>query len=248
MTFGEVRPGEVVLVGAGPGDPGLMTLAGKAAIEQADVLLTDHLVPGEALAWTRRGAEVVDVSKHPGGRATPQAEINRLLIEHARAGRRVVRLKGGDGFVFGRGGEEVLACAEAGVPVVVVPGVTSATAVPAYAGIPVTHRGLSQGFAVVSGHLPPGHPDSTIDYKALASTGTTIVVLMGVRTLTAIATALRDAGLDPETPAAVIADGALPTQRVLRGTLATIADQADAEHVGPPAVTVIGAVAAFDPS
>lgn len=237
--------GEVVLVGAGPGDPGLVTVAGKAALAAADVVLADRLVPVEALSWLRPGAEIVDVAKHPGGPATTQEQINRLLVAHARAGRRVVRLKGGDSFVFGRGGEEVLACAEAGVPVRVVPGVTSSIAVPALVGIPVTHRGRTQGFTVVSGHVPPGHPDSTVDFAALAAVGTTIVVLMGVRTLGAITAALVAAGLDPATPAAVVADGGLPAQRVETGTVATIATVAAEAGIGPPAVTVIGAVAGF---
>ncbi len=244
-----VRPlGDVVLVGAGPGDPELMTLGGRAALARADVVLCDRLVPPQALGWTRPDAELLDVAKLPGGPATPQDEINRVLIEQARAGRRVVRLKGGDSFVFGRGGEELLACAEAGVCVRVIPGVTSSVSVPALAGIPVTHRGLSQGFAVVSGHVPPGHPDSTIDYRALAAAGTTIVVLMGVRTLPAIASALTGAGLDPATPAAVVADGGLPSQRIVTGTVASIGADANAAGVRPPAVTVIGAVAGLGPS
>jgi uroporphyrin-III C-methyltransferase len=235
--------GTVTLVGAGPGDPGLMTLAGRTALEAADTVLTDRLVPLAALAWTRPGTEIIDVAKVPGGRATAQRQINRLLIERARAGRRVVRLKGGDGFVLGRGGEEVLACAEAGVPVTVVPGVSSSTSVPALAGIPVTHRGLAQGFSVVSGHLPPGHPECTVDFAALAASGTTIVVLMGVQNLPAIATALCEAGMDPTCPAAVIADGALPSQLLVRATLATVAERAAAARISPPAITVIGAVA-----
>lgn len=175
-TVTSAEAGTVTLVGAGPGDPGLMTVAGRQALEQADVVVTDRLVPLAALDWTRPGTPIIDVAKLPGGRTTPQDQINQLLIDHARAGRRVVRLKGGDGFVLGRGGEEVLACAAASIGVHVIPGVTSATAVPALAGIPVTHRGLAQGFTVVSGHVPPGHPESTVDYKALAATGTTIVV------------------------------------------------------------------------
>ncbi|WP_296603160.1 SAM-dependent methyltransferase, partial [Nocardioides sp.] len=148
----------VALVGGGPGDAGLMTVAGRAAVEQADVLLVDHLAPAEALAWARPDALVVDVAKLPRGAFTPQERINDLLVEHARRGRRVVRLKGGDGFVFGRGMEEVLACTEADLPVRVIPGVTSSVAVPALGGIPVTHRGVVQGFSVISGHVPPGHP------------------------------------------------------------------------------------------
>ncbi|KQV75054.1 uroporphyrinogen-III C-methyltransferase [Aeromicrobium sp. Root344] len=233
--------GTVTLVGGGPGDPGLVTVAGRAAIERADVIVTDRLAPLAALAWARPDAEIIDVAKIPGGRSTSQDEINQLLVEHAKSGKNVVRFKGGDNFVFGRGSEELLACLDAGIEARVIPGVSSAIAAPALAGIPVTHRGLTQGFTVISGHVPPGHPESTLDYAALATSGTTIVVLMGVRTLGAICGALIDGGLDPRTPAAVIADGALPSQRVVRATLAKI-DEAAAE-LGAPAVAVIGRVA-----
>ncbi|MCW2831842.1 MAG: cobA [Aeromicrobium sp.] len=233
--------GSVTLVGGGPGDPGLVTVAGRAAIERADVIVTDRLAPLAALGWARPDVEIIDVAKIPGGRSTSQDEINRLLVEHATSGRHVVRFKGGDGFVFGRGGEELLACLDAGLDARVVPGVTSAVGAPALAGIPVTHRGLTQGFTVISGHVPPGHADSTLDYAALARAGTTIVVLMGVRTLPAICTALTDGGLHPSTPAAVIADGTMPSQHVVRATLGTIATAA--ADVGAPAVAVIGDVA-----
>ncbi|AWB93641.1 uroporphyrinogen-III C-methyltransferase [Aeromicrobium chenweiae] len=236
------RTGSVTLVGGGPGDPGLLTVAGRAAIESADVIVTDRLAPIAALGWARPGVQVVDVAKIPGGRSTSQDEINRLLVEHATSGRHVVRLKGGDSFVFGRGGEELLACHDAGIRTRVVPGVTSAIAAPALAGIPVTHRGLTQGFTVVSGHVPPGHPESTLDYAALARSGSTLVVLMGVRTLGAICAALTSAGLDPATPAAVVADGALPSQQVVRATLDTIDAAATAVGIGAPAVAVIGSV------
>lgn len=234
--------GEVVLVGAGPGDPDLMTVGGLRALGEADVVVTDRLVPLPALDAVRADALVIDVAKVPGGRSTPQETINDLLVEHARAGRRVVRLKGGDPFVFGRGGEEALACAAAGVPVRVLPGVTSSVSAPALAGVPVTHRGITQGFTVVSGHVPPDHPDSTVDWKALASTGTTLVVLMGVRTLGAIAEALVQGGLDPRTPAAVVADAGLPSQRRVDGTVGTIAQVVADAGIGAPAVTVVGAV------
>ncbi len=233
--------GTVTLVGGGPGDPGLVTVAGREAIEGADVIVTDRLAPLAALAWARPDAEIIDVAKIPGGRSTSQDEINQLLVEHAKSGKNVVRFKGGDNFVFGRGSEELLACLHAGIDARVVPGVSSAIAAPALAGIPVTHRGLTQGFTVISGHVPPGHPESTLDYKALAASGTTIVVLMGVRTLSAICAALIDGGLDADTPAAVIADGTMPSQRVVRATLATI-DEA-AGDLTAPAVAVIGAVA-----
>lgn len=232
--------GSVVLVGGGPGDPGLLTVAGREALEAADVVVTDRLAPLATLADLRPDVEIVDVAKVPGGRSTPQQEINDLLIAHARAGRAVVRLKGGDPFVFGRGGEEVEACVAAGVPVRVIPGVTSAIAAAAAGGVPVTHRGVTQGFTVISGHVPPGHPDSTLDYRALATAGTTIVVLMGVRTLGAICAALVEGGLDPATPAAVVADATLPSQHVVRATVATI--DTEAAGLRPPAVAVIGPV------
>jgi uroporphyrin-III C-methyltransferase len=235
--------GRVVLVGGGPGDPGLLTLAGRRALQTADVVVTDRLAPLAALTELDPGVEVVDVGKVPGGRATSQDEINRLLVTHAAAGRNVVRLKGGDSFVFGRGGEEMQACEAAGIEVSVVPGVTSALAVPAAAGIPVTHRGVTQGFTVVSGHVSPHDPMSTVDYAALARSGTSLVLLMAVATLADIAGALLDGGLAPETPAATIADGTLAGQRVVRAPLSRIADEVRAAGISPPAVTVIGAVA-----
>lgn len=240
-TLEPLNPGTVTLVGGGPGDPGLMTVAGRAAVEQADVLLVDHLAPQGALAWARRDAELVDVAKLPRGAFTSQERINELLISHARAGRRVVRLKGGDGFVFGRGGEELQACAAAGVEVRVVPGVTSSVAVPALAGIPVTHRGLVQGFSVISGHVPPDDPTCSLNYRALATSGTTLVVLMGVANLAAIAAELIARGIGPETPAAVIARGGHPDQEVRTASISTIA--AVATGITPPAITVIGEVA-----
>lgn len=239
-----IDTGSVTLVGGGPGDPGLVTVAGREAIEAADVIITDRLAPLAALAWARSDAEIIDAAKIPGGRSTSQDDINRMLIEHAKSGQHVVRFKGGDSFVFGRGAEELLACRDAGIEARVIPGVTSAIAAPAMAGIPVTHRGLTQGFTVISGHVPPGHPDSTLDYAALARSGSTIVVLMGVRTLSAICAALATGGLDPATPAAVVADGAMPSQQVVRATLATI-DTA-AAGLGAPAVAVIGDVASID--
>lgn len=236
-------PGTVTLVGGGPGDAGLMTVAGRAAVEQADVLLVDHLAPEEALAWASPEALVMNVAKLPRGDFTPQERINELMVEHARNGSRVVRLKGGDGFVFGRGMEELQACTAADIAVRVIPGVTSSVAVPALGGIPVTHRGLVQGFSVISGHVPPGHPASTLDYGALVRSGTTLVVLMGVATLPAITAAFVENGLDPATPAAVVARGGHLDQQVVTGSVADIA--VIAAHVAPPAITVIGEVASF---
>lgn len=239
-------PGTVALVAGGPGDPDLLTLAGARFLGQADVVLHDHLAP-DVSALVRPDAELIGVGKRPhSADAARQEDINALLIEHARAGRRVVRLKGGDSYVFGRGGEEWQACAEAGVPVFVVPGVTSATAAPAFAGIPVTHRSLSQGFTVVSGHVAPGDPRSDLDWGALAASGTTLVVLMGVGHLAPIVAALRSGGLEGDTPAAVISSAFTEDASVLRGTLATISDQAVSAGVRPPSITVIGAVAALN--
>ncbi len=240
--------GRVVLVGGGPGDVELLTVAGLGAVRTADVIVHDRLAPLGALRHARPDALIIDVGKIPRGAFTPQETINALLVEHGLAGRRVVRLKGGDNFVFGRGGEEWQACAAAGVPVEIIPGVSSALAAPALAGIPLTHRSLTQGFSVVSGHLPPGDPHSTVNWAALAQTNTTIVILMGLATLDAIATELVVLGLDPATPAATVADGGLPSQRVVRGTVADIAAETGRAGIRPPAVTVIGAVAAFSPT
>lgn len=238
--------GRVILVGGGPGDPGLITVAGVQAVREADVIISDRLAPLAVLGEAREGTEYVDVSKIPRGATTQQEEINRLLVEHARAGRTVVRLKGGDSFVFGRGGEELEACHAAGIDVALIPGVTSAIAAPELAGIPVTHRGLNQGFTVLSGHVPPGDPRSMLDYAALARTGTDLVLLMAVATLPAITASLIAAGMDPQTPAATIADAGLSSQRDVRGTVSTIAAVVAAAGVVSPAVTVIGAVAGFD--
>jgi uroporphyrin-III C-methyltransferase len=237
--------GRVTLVGGGPGDPGLLTLRGSQALADADVVVVDRLAPLAVLDGLREGVEIVDVSKIPRGRFTPQEEINDLLVSRARDGLVVVRLKGGDSFVFGRGMEEVIACAEAGVAVEVVPGVSSAIAVPELAGIPLTHRGVSQGFTVVTGHAAPDDPRSTLDWDALARTGTTLVILMGVETLVPVVAALVKAGRDLSTPLACVMDGGLPSQKVLRGTLASVVGSGPPAELRPPAVIVIGAVAAF---
>jgi uroporphyrin-III C-methyltransferase / precorrin-2 dehydrogenase / sirohydrochlorin ferrochelatase len=238
--------GWVTLVGGGPGDAGLLTEAGRRAVRAADVVLYDRLAPLAVLAEAAQGAELIDVGKVPRGRHTPQETINEALVSHARAGRRVVRLKGGDSFVFGRGGEEVQACTAAGVRVRVVPGVSSALAAPALAGIPVTHRSLSQGFTVVSGHVPPGDPRSDVDWATLARSRTTLVILMGVANLDAICRTLQAGGLEQGTPAAVVADAGSAQMRVVRGRLDDIAASAAAAEIGPPAVTVIGSVAGLD--
>lgn len=236
--------GRVTLVGGGPGDPGLLTVAGLDALRSADVVLYDHLVPLASLDECRAGVLLIDVGKLPGGRSTSQQRINELLIEHARAGRHVVRFKGGDPFVFGRGGEEVIACAEAGIAVEVIPGVSSSIAGPALAGIPITHRGVVQAFTVVSGHVPPGHAASTTNWGALARAGHTIVVLMGVANLAAICAELVAHGSPATTPAAVVADAWLPTMTTVRGTVGDIARVA--AGVRPPAIVVIGDVAGLE--
>ncbi|WP_239394000.1 uroporphyrinogen-III C-methyltransferase [Frankia sp. CiP3] len=237
-------PGEVWLVGAGPGDPGLLTIRGRELLGRADVVVTDRLVSAGVLALARPGAEVVHSGKSAGALTRTQEDVNALLVDRALAGHMVVRLKGGDPFVLGRGGEEAEACRLAGVRCTVVPGVTSAFAGPAYAGIPVTHRGAAQEVAVVSGHLSPGHPDSTVDWAALGASRMTVVVLMGVARLAGITAALIDGGRSPDTPVAMIERATTPAQRVIRGTLDTIAVDAIVLGVRSPAVVVIGDVAA----
>jgi len=239
--------GVVALVGAGPGDPELITVKGRRLLAEADVVVADRLTPGLLLDELRADAELVDASKIPYGPAATQEEINRILVERARAGLRVVRLKGGDPFVFGRGGEEVAACTVAGIPVTVVPGVTSAVAAPAMAGIPVTHRGVAHEFVVVSGHVAPGDPASLVDWSALARLRGTVCVLMGLANLPAIVAALMTYGRDPGTPAAVIQDGTTGAQRVVRAPLHALAETAASEGIQPPAVVVIGDLAAGIP-
>jgi uroporphyrin-III C-methyltransferase / precorrin-2 dehydrogenase / sirohydrochlorin ferrochelatase len=235
--------GSVVLVGGGPGDPDLITVRGRQAVASADVVVADHLAPLPLLETLPPEVEVVDASKLPRGRSMAQEQINELLVERALAGKRVVRLKGGDPFVFGRGMEEVEACAAAGVPVEVVPGVTSAIAVPALAGIPVTHRGLTHEFVVVSGHLPPGHPQSLVDWAAVARLRGTVVVLMGVETAPAIAEALVRHGRPAGTPVAVVSEGSTPNQRTVRTTLGGLAGAIEEAAIRPPSVWVVGEVA-----
>lgn len=231
--------GRVALVGGGPGDPGLVTTRGRRLLAQADVVVVDRLAPRALLDDLADDVLVVDVGKTPGHHPVPQSEISALLVEHALAGRDVVRLKGGDPYVFGRGGEELAACRAHGVEVEVVPGVTSAVSVPAAAGIPVTHRGLSRGFTVLTGHddvgSVPGGPDHTL------------VLLMGVTRLADTARALVEAGRAPSTPVAVVEDGYGQRQRTTLGTLADIAERAAAVGVQAPAVTVVGDVVTMSP-
>lgn len=239
-------PGGVVLVGGGPGDPDLITVGGLEAVREADVIIYDRLAPLAVLDQARPDAEKIDVGKIPRGPQTSQDDINAMLIEHAKQGRRVVRLKGGDNFLFGRGGEEAIECAEAGIPVRVIPGVSSSIAAPALAGIPVTHRGLSQGVTIVSGHVPPGDDRSDINWQALAVSRTTLVILMGVKYLPEIVKELTAGGLDPKTGAAIVMEAGSPRMQVLRGSVGEIADIAQREGVTPPAITIIGSVATLD--
>ncbi|WP_250035831.1 uroporphyrinogen-III C-methyltransferase [Paractinoplanes maris] len=232
----------VALVGAGPGDPELITVKGRRLLAAADVVVADRLVPGMLLGELRPEVEFVDAAKIPYGPAAAQEEINRILVERALEGKFVVRLKGGDPFVFGRGGEEAIACAQAGVPVFVVPGVTSSIAAPALAGIPVTHRGVAHEFTVVSGHIPPDHPDSLVDWAALAHLRGTVVVLMGLKNLGKITARLIAEGRAADTPAAVVQEGSTSHQRSLRSTLGEVTVAAAEAGIRPPAVVVIGEV------
>lgn len=239
---GRRRPRGVALVGGGPGDPALLTVRGRRLLSQADVVVVDRLAPRGVLDELADDVEVVDAAKIPYGRAAAQRFINDTLISSARAGRFVVRLKGGDPFLFGRGGEELLACLRAGVPVTVVPGVTSAIAGPAAAGVPVTHRGVARELHVISAHRSPSAPDSTVDWAAVAKLGGTLVLLMAVERIAEVAAALRRAGRDPDTPVAVIADATLPTQRTIFATLRTAATRVAETGIRPPAVVVVGEV------
>jgi uroporphyrin-III C-methyltransferase/precorrin-2 dehydrogenase/sirohydrochlorin ferrochelatase len=234
--------GRVVLVGGGPGDPDLLTLRGYRELLTADVVVTDRLAPTGLLDGLPPEVEVVDVGKDPRGHAARQEDINALLVERARGGAHVVRLKGGDPFVLGRGSEEVEACLAAGVRVEVVPGVTSATAAATLAGVPLTERGTTQHFVVVSGHVPPGDPRSTVDWKALAALDATLVLLMAVANLGPIAAALVAGGRPPTTPCAVVENASLPAQRIMTATLADLADRVASADVVPPAVVIVGDV------
>jgi uroporphyrinogen III methyltransferase/synthase len=265
LTGGEVRGGCVYLVGAGPGDPGLLSARALQLIATADVILHDRLIPPSALDGARADAELLYVGKEGGGPSVPQERTEELMIARARAGASVVRLKGGDPFVFGRGGEEALKLREAGIPFEIVPGVSAGVAASAYAGIPVTHRGLAGAVAFVTGHereiadegsgaaagdggsadTRPGDQDGRVDWHALAAFPGTLVLYMGVRRLGEITAALIAAGRSGDEPAAVVQDGTLPTQRSVHGTLATIAETVSREGIGAPAVTVIGAVASL---
>ncbi len=235
----------VALVGGGPGDPELITVRGRRLLAEADVVVVDRLAPRALLDELSPRVEVVDAAKIPYGRSMAQREINRTIVEHALAGKFVVRLKGGDSFVFGRGYEEVIACAQAGVPCQVVPGVTSAVAVPAVAGVPVTHRGVAHEFTVVSGHVAPDDPSCLVDYAALGRLRGTLVLLMAVERIGAIAAALIEHGRERATPVAIVQDGTNADQRVVAATLGSVAEVVAAERIRPPAIIVVGDVAAL---
>ena len=232
--------GKVFLVGAGPGDPELLTRKGERILASADTVVFDHLVGEAVLDLAPAGAERVYVGKQPGHHELPQSDINRLLIERARAGRCVVRLKGGDPFVFGRGGEEIIDLAAAGVPFEVVPGVTAACAASAYSGIPLTHRGIVRACTLVSGHLIDGRCD--LDWPALARPGQTIVVYMGVAAIAIICAQLVAHGLDAGTPAAAIRNATIGSQQTIVGTLADLPDRLAAAQLAPPVIVIIGEV------
>lgn len=243
--------GKVYLVGAGPGDPDLITRKALRLLAAADVVIYDRLIPRELLWEARPDAEVIDAGKAPTTQRLSQDAINQILVERATQGKTVLRLKGGDPLVFGRGGEEALVCHQHGIPFEIVPGISSAYAVPAYAGIPLTHRRLSSCFTVITGHealgnAKPGAPEcpsvNSVNYEALAKIGGTIVILMGVKQLPGISQRLMAQGLAGGTPAAIIEWGTLPRQRTVVGTLSTIAQLAREARIQPPAVTVLGEV------
>jgi uroporphyrin-III C-methyltransferase / precorrin-2 dehydrogenase / sirohydrochlorin ferrochelatase len=238
----DVRLAGVVLIGGGPGDPALITVAGRKALMDADVVVADRLAPRELLGELSADTELIDVAKLPRGRSAQQEEINRLIVDRALAGKRVARFKGGDNFVFGRGYEEVIACREAGVPVTVIPGVSSPLAVPAIAGIPVTHRGVTHEFTVISGHLPPDHAESLVDWDGVARLRGTLVLMMAVENAPAIAAALVARGRDAATPVAVVCDGSMPTERTVVTTLGSLADDLARHAVTAPAIIVVGEV------
>jgi len=243
---GERRPSVpgVTLVGGGPGDPELVSVAGRKALMEADVVVADRLAPRALLGDLPTTTEIVDVAKLPRGRSARQEEINKLIVERALAGQRVARFKGGDSFVFGRGYEEVEACREAGVAVQVIPGLSSPLAVPAIAGIPVTHRHVAHDFTVVSGHVPPGHDESLVDWDAVGRLRGTLLLMMAVEHAPAIADALVSAGRATATPVAVVCDGSMPGERTVLTSLGELAADLDRHAVRPPAIIVVGEVVA----
>jgi uroporphyrin-III C-methyltransferase/precorrin-2 dehydrogenase/sirohydrochlorin ferrochelatase len=242
------RTAGVALVGGGPGDPDLITVRGRRLLAEADVVIADRLGPRDLLDELPPHVEVIDAAKIPYGRAMAQEAINAALVEHAKAGKSVVRLKGGDPYVFGRGMEEAEALAAEGIAVTVVPGVSSAVSVPGAAGIPVTHRGVAHEFTVVSGHVAPDDPRSLVDWAALARLRGTLVLLMAVERIGAIAATLVAGGRDAATPVAVVQEGTTAAQRRVDATLATVAEVVAEQGVRPPAVVVIGDVVTVGPA
>src|SRR5438445_6315343 len=236
------KTGKVYLVGAGPGDPGLVTLRAKECIENADVIIYDHLANPETLGWARDDAEITYVGKTPGESRSNQNKINALLIEKAHEGKQVVRLKGGDPFVFGRGAEEAQAIADAGIPFEIVPGITSSIAGPAYAGIPMTHRAHNTHVTFFTGHEDPAKTESAIDYAALAKLGGTQVMLMGVERLGSITSEMMKQGVRGDLPVALVRSATTGQQETLTGTLEDIAEKAVASDFKAPAVAVFGEV------
>lgn len=235
----------VILIGGGPGAWDLITVRGMHALQSAEVILADHLGPASQLdrLCDVSSKEIVDVSKLPYGKQVTQSKINEMLVQYAKAGKKVVRLKGGDPCVFGRGFEELTELASHGIPCEVIPGVTSGISVPALAGVPITQRGVVHNFSIISGHLPPGHPKSLNNFEALARTGGTLAVIMGVKNAGAIAAALIDAGMPRATPVAVIQEGTMDSERSFRCELAELGRKMQEWEIKPPAVYVIGEVA-----
>ncbi|MFI6001119.1 uroporphyrinogen-III C-methyltransferase [Streptomyces sp. NPDC051366] len=242
LATARTRTPGVSLVGGGPGDPDLITVRGRRLLAEADVVIADRLGPRDLLDELPPHVEVIDAAKIPYGRFMAQEAINNALIEHAKAGKAVVRLKGGDPYVFGRGMEELQALAEAGIPCTVVPGISSSISVPGAVGIPVTHRGVAHEFTVVSGHVGPDDPRSLVDWASLAKLTGTLVILMGVDKIGLIAEALVRHGRSADTPVAVVQEGTTATQRRVDATLATVGETVRAEEIRPPAVIVIGEV------
>ncbi len=237
-----MKQGKVYLVGAGPGDPDLITVKGSQCLKEADVIMYDHLASAKLLRYARQDAETIYVGKQQGSHALSQDEINNVMVSKAKEGRTVVRLKGGHPFIFGRGGEEAEALAQAMIPFEIVPGISSAIAAPAYAGIPLTHRRYTASVAFVTGHEDPAKRHSTVDWSRLATGAGTLVILMGVKNLSKITEKLIEAGRDPKTPVALVRYGTTPQQTTLVGTLDTIVAQAEAAALRPPVAIVVGEV------
>jgi len=240
-----IRPGTVYLVGAGPGDPELVTLKARRLLEKADVILYDFLAPHEMLNWARPETEFIYVGKQGGSHTLPQEKINRLMVEAAREGKNVVRLKGGDPFIFGRGGEEAEVLADAGVPFELVPGISSAVSAPLYAGIPLTHRSCTSSVVFLTGHEAADKECTRVPWENVAKAGHTIVILMGVKNIRPNMQCLLDAGMDPNTPVGIIRWGTRPDQRTMTGTVATIADKVERGGFKAPAIIVVGEVVKY---